>query len=165
MALDVEQIATVIGRVGVPEMVKAHPQHRRQRGERGNVPTEVAAIGRVVTVGAHHHGHGIPAHVTAQALFNIKVAGVMGFVFHRNRVDVGGVGREGHVDARLASMIEQVFQQVVCPTSSLGFDDATERIQPFPGFLGIHIHRSGWQRIFRGHMQASNIRHRWCCPV
>ncbi len=42
-----------------------------------NVATQIAAVCWVEAVGAHHHGHGVPAHIGAQALFNGDVAGAM----------------------------------------------------------------------------------------
>jgi hypothetical protein len=39
------------------------------------VAAEVAAVGRVQAVGLDDHGHRVPAHVGAQALFHLEVAG------------------------------------------------------------------------------------------
>ena len=71
--------------------------------------TQIAAVRRVQAVGAHHHGHGVPAHVGAQALFNGDVAGAMGFLLGLNGVHVAGVGRKRQVDAALPGMFQQLL--------------------------------------------------------
>ena len=92
VALDVEAIAAVVFRFCVPEVVKAGAKHVRQRGKRANVATQVATIFRVVAVGLDDHGHGVPAHVGAQALFDFDIAGAALLLVGLDGVDVAGVG-------------------------------------------------------------------------
>jgi hypothetical protein len=75
VALDVQAVAAVVFALGVPEVVEAGAKQAGQRGKRTDVATQVTTIGRVMAVGLDHHGHGVPAHVGAQALFDFQIAG------------------------------------------------------------------------------------------
>ena len=79
VALDVEAITTVffsgLGALSVPEMVETSTKQTCQRGKRANVATQITAVFGVMSVGLDDHGHGVPAHVGAQALFDFQVAG------------------------------------------------------------------------------------------
>src|SRR5690606_1157798 len=90
VALDVQQVAAVVFGRGVPEVVEAGAQHRRQRGERGDVAAQVA----VGAVGLDHHRHRVPAHPRAQALFVFEVARAVHVQVGRDGVDVSGVAGE-----------------------------------------------------------------------
>ena len=99
---EVHQVAAVLFGLAMPEMVLAAADHGGQRGERGDMAAQVAAVGRVVLVGAHHHRHGVPAHVRADAGFQLQVAGMGRLQPRRNRVHVGGVRRERDMGAGTA---------------------------------------------------------------
>ena len=139
MALDVEQVAAVLGRLGVPEVVEAGAEHRRQRGEARDVAAEVAAVRRVQAVRLDHHRHRVPAHVGAQPLLDLDVAGRALFLVGRDRVDVGGVGRERHVDAGLARLVDQLLEQEVGALAALRGDDRRQRVEPLPRFTGVGV--------------------------
>ena len=126
VALDVEQVAAVVFALGVPEVVEAGAEHRRQRREARDVAAEVAAVGRVQAVRLDDHRHRVPAHVGAQPLLDLDVAGRALFLVGRDRVDVGGVGRERHVDAGLARVVDQLFEQEVRALAALGADDGRQ---------------------------------------
>ena len=72
-----------------------------------DVAAQVAAVLRVQAVGLDHHCHGVPAHVGAQAAFELEVAGALGLVGRLDRVDVGRVRGEGAVHAVLARFLKQ----------------------------------------------------------
>ena len=125
--------------LGMPEMVEAGAKHVGQRGERADVATQIAAVDRVMAVGLDHHGHGVPAHVGAQALFDLDVAGAALFLVGLDGVDVAGVGRERHVDAALAGVLEQLLQQEVGTLGAFGLDDGGQRVHPLAGFLAVCV--------------------------
>ena len=100
MPLKVDQIAGMVVAGGAEEVVEAHLVERRGRGVGGDVPTDAV----FALVGAHNHGHGVVADQTADALFQLQIAGVGGLFGQSNRVDVGGVGGKGDVHARLLGM-------------------------------------------------------------
>ena len=104
MALDVEQVAAVVFVLCMPKMIEARTEHVGQRSEGANVPPQVAAISGVVSVGFHHHGHRVPAHVGTQTFFDFNVARAAFFLIGFDGVDITRVGRERHVDAVFAGM-------------------------------------------------------------
>ena len=113
VALDVEAITTVffarLGALSVPEMVETRTKQTGQRGERANVATQITAVFGIVAVGLDDHGHGVPAHVGAQALFNFQVAGRAFFFLRLNGIDVARGGRKRQIDAVLAGFFQQLF--------------------------------------------------------
>ena len=139
MALDVEAVAAVVFVLGVPEMVETGTKHMGQGREGADVAAQVAAVFGVVAVGLDDHGHGVPAHVGAQALFDLDVAGTTRLFGGLNRVDVTGRGRKRQVDAVLTRFFQQLFQQEVGTLSAHPLDHGGQGIFPFSGFLGIHI--------------------------
>jgi len=110
--------------------------------QRSQCAPQIAAVSRVQAVGAHDHGHRVPAHVGAQALFDSDVAGAVCFLCRVNGVDVAGVGRERQVNAVLASVFQQLLDQGVGVFSTLTVDHCAERIHPFTGFLAVQVGRA-----------------------
>src|SRR3546814_19776151 len=94
MALEVDQVAAVAFAFSVPEVVLAATYHGGQRGERRNVPPQIAAVGRVVAVGLDDHGHGLPAYIRASALFQYVIARMRRLAPRRFGIDVCGLRRE-----------------------------------------------------------------------
>ncbi len=134
VALEVDQVAAVVFVLGVPEVVLAAADHGGQRGEGGDVAAQVAAVRRVVLVGLDHHGHGVPAHVRADARFQFQVARMRRLQAGRNRVDVSGVGRERDVGAGTTGFVDQAFQQVVRALRSFAIKDCRQGFEPLLGF-------------------------------
>ncbi len=139
VALDVQQVAAVAFAVGMPEMVEAGGEHVRQGGEGTDVPAQVAAVGRIEAVGLDHQRHRVPAHVGAQPAFELQVARAALLFFRLDGVDVARVGRERHVDAALAGLLDQLLEQVVGASAALGLDDRSQSVQPFAGFLNVQV--------------------------
>ena len=139
VALDVKQVTAVVLALGMPEMVEARAKHAGQRGKGADVATQIATFGRVMAVGLDHHGHGVPAHVGAQALFDFKVAGAACLLAGLYGVHVAGIGRERQVHAVLAGVFQQLLQQVVGALGPLFVDDGGQRIHPLTGFLLVGI--------------------------
>ena len=123
VALDVEQVTAVAFALGVPEVIEAGREHVRHRRKARNVPTEVAPVGRVQAVGLDDQGHGVPAHVGAQATFEFEVARAALLVLGLDRIDIAGRCRERAVDALLACVLEQLLEQEVTAFTPLGGDD------------------------------------------
>ncbi len=71
VSLEVDEIAAVLGRRCMPEVVETDLIERGQRLVRGDVAAEL----RRVLVGAHHHRHGVPAHHGAQLALDRRVTG------------------------------------------------------------------------------------------
>ena len=92
MALDVEQVATVVFVFSMPKMVETCAKHVGQRSKRTNVSSQVATISRVVAVGLDHHGHGVPTHISAKTFFNFNIARAALFLIGFQGVDIARVG-------------------------------------------------------------------------
>jgi len=58
----------------------------------------IAANAGVVLVGAHHHGHRVPADEALDPPLNGPVAGIRDFFVHRNRVDIRSFQTIGSLD-------------------------------------------------------------------
>ena len=109
MALDIEQVATVVFVFSMPKMIEASTKHVSQGSKRTNMTTQVAAVRRIVSIGFDHHGHGVPTHISTQAFFNLDVAWAALFLIGFDGVDIPCVGRERHVNAVFTRMLEQLL--------------------------------------------------------
>ena len=127
-----------------------------QRGKRTDVTAQVAAVVGVVAVGLDHHGHGIPAHVGAQAFFDLYVAGTACFLVRFDSVDVTGGGRERHVNAVFARVFEQLLEQEVGALAAFFFNHGGQGVHPFKGFLAVQI-LGFLVRIDGGHARSPDV--------
>src|SRR5690606_7824374 len=74
MALEVDLIARVVAVLAAEEVVEGHFVKRGSRGIRADMSANTAdAVGRLV--GAHDHGHGVPADNALDPPFDLTVAG------------------------------------------------------------------------------------------
>ena len=60
-----------------------------------------------------------------------------------------GVGRERQVDAGLARVVDQLFEQEVAALAAFGGHHGRQGVEPFAGFLGIGVVRCGTDGWFR----------------
>ena len=91
---------------------------------------QIATVFGVQAVRAHHHNHGIPAHIGAQALFHHHIPGRVHLVFDFNRVDISGSGRERQIDAVLPRLFQQLLDQEMSAFTAVGFNHGFEGIEP-----------------------------------
>ena len=72
------------------------------------------------------------------------VAGYPHLLVDGNGIDVRGVGREGHVRAGAARLVDHLLDEEMRAVRALVFEHAVNRVQPFLGFLRIdvlvHVH-------------------------
>jgi len=113
------------------------------------VAAEVAAVGRVEPVGAHHHDHGVPAHIGAQALFELDVAGAAGLLLGIDGVHITGRRGERQVDVVVARVLEHLLDQEVRAFGALAVDDGREGVQPLLGFLRVRVVCGGTEKRLR----------------
>ena len=125
----------------MPEVIEAGAEHRCQRSKAGNVAAQVTTIGRMQAIGLHDHRHRVPAHVGAQALLDLDIAGSALFLVSGNRVDVSSGGRKRHFDAGLSSMVDQLFEQKVRALTAFSTDNSRQGVQPLAGFLSVEVLR------------------------
>ena len=135
MALDVDQVAAVRFRRRVPEMHEAGVVERRRGLEAGDMAAE---FGRLL-VGAQHDRQRVPADDRADPVLDRPVARMRRLSVRQDRVDIGGVGREGHLGAVAPGGLNNPLQQFIDPADALKGLNGVECIQPFTCFSGIAI--------------------------
>jgi hypothetical protein len=108
----------------------------------------VATHPDVRALSAVHHDRGVPAAVRAEATLEGLVAGELRFGGGRDRVDVVGGERAGHVHLSLARPLQNAEQQRFGPHGSRVLDQPVQRLQPLLSLGGILVgqltgHRDG----------------------
>ncbi len=103
------QVAAVVLRRCVPEMIETDVVERRGRGKTG----DMAAQFRRLLVGAQHHRRSVPAHVRTDAVFQRVVPRRALLRAGRDGVDVRGIGAVRPVHAGSARLFEQFLEDVV----------------------------------------------------
>jgi len=137
--LEIHQVTPVVGTRRMPEVIHARTNHGGERSKRGNVPAQIPTIRRVVAIGTHHHGHGVPPHIRANALLKLGIAGRARLELSGNGVDVGGVGRERDMRAAATRRFDHVLKQVVSALGAFTIDDGFQGIEPLTGLERIGI--------------------------
>ena len=130
MTLREDQVAADVLARGAPEMVVADVKQRGGRSKARDMPADVGVL-----VGAQHHGKRVPAHVSADAVFEFVVARRTLFLRCRDGVDVSGVERERKISAGAARLFHQLLDQEVGALLHLrvsGRRRATPAIPVFP---------------------------------
>ena len=123
VTLNEQAIPAMVLVLGMPEMVETGTKEAGQRGKRTDVATQIAPIGGIGSVGLDYHGHGIPAHIGTKALLDLKIAGRARLLGWLDGVHITGVCRKRQIHAVLASLFQQLLQQVVGPLGSFALND------------------------------------------
>ncbi len=135
VALEVDKIAGLIAVTSVEEMVVAD---FGQRGER-RVGGDMAADAAVVLIGAHHHGHGVPADQALDPPLDGPVARVGNFFVHRNGVDIRGLQDVRRLNPVESGALGKAVKQVGDAVRPSLLHDAVQSFQPFAGLLCVGI--------------------------
>ncbi len=135
MALIVDQVAAVLFRWGLEEVVETDVIKRRAGSEGGDVPTQI----RILKVGAHHHRQCVPADQGANAALHEQVARHLGFTGNGDGVAVRRGDAVGQGGAATCGQFTHPGHQVVSAVFTLAVEDGLEGVQPFLGFDGIEI--------------------------
>ena len=72
-----------------------------------------------LTIGANHHGHGVPADDRLDTSLDLTVARENRLLILGNRIDVRGVGSKGNTDPLLLGPHLQQSQQLTDPIFTL----------------------------------------------
>ena len=141
---------TLVGRLAaflaVEEVAERHFVQRGGRGEGGNVPADAGTQ----VIRAHDHRHRVPTDGVLQAAFELAVAGVLGLLFDRDRVDVGRVGRGGITHAAMEGPLLEPIEQKLRPSLATATDDVIHRVEPFGGFLRVVVGMSRRRKRLHG---------------
>src|SRR4029450_1150059 len=91
MSLDVDEIAAVLFRWGLPEMAKPDVVERGRRLETRDMTAELGGF----LVGTKNNCNGVPADDGPDAMLNVAVPICALLALRRNRINVRGVQSEG----------------------------------------------------------------------
>lgn len=94
----------------------------------------MAADALLGAVGAHDHGHGIPADNTLDAALGLAVPGEGRLFVGGNRIDVGCGQREGDENALLLGVDLQPRQQRLNALGAAGLEFVVEGFNPLADF-------------------------------
>ena len=128
--------------VAAEEMVEADFVERRGRGKRRDVPAN--ALLRLVR--AHDHRRSVPADQALDAALEVGAARHEHLLVGGDRVDVGGVGGEGQLDAVFGRVERQLAQQARDFDRTAALEDIIKGIEPFARFDGIELRRHLWEQ-------------------
>ena len=81
-------------------------------GGRRGVGRDVAAEVGVVVIGAHDHGHGVPAHDALDPPLDLAAARIGRLLIAGNGVDVGSIDAEGGADAGFGGVGLELLQEL-----------------------------------------------------
>ncbi len=135
MALRQHQVAAVLFRRRMPEVIEADVVERRRRGVTGDVPAETG----VIAIGAQHHDQRVPSRIVANLLLHFVIARRHRLLVGRNGVDVFGVGAVRHVDAGLVTQRNQLLEKEMRPLFAFIGNHGLQCVKPFAGLLRIDI--------------------------
>ena len=133
VALEIDQVAAMLLVAGMPEMHEAGVVERRRRLEARNVAAKL----RGLLVRLDDDRGGVPAHVAADELLDLAVAGMGRLLFGRDGVDIGGVGGEGQLRALSPGGGDHRIEDFVDLANALERCDRIERVEPFVGLVGL----------------------------
>ena len=135
VALEVDEVATVLVRRPVPEVVEADLHERGQRLVGGDVPAEL----RGDLVGAQHHADGVPAHDRAQAALDHRVTRERRLQRLRDGVHIRGVEAGDRAGAGVLGALDDPLQQVPRAVGSVVGDNRVQRLQPLGRLYRIGV--------------------------
>ena len=135
VALQVHEIAAECLRRRAEEVVEADVVERRRRRE----ARDVAAEFRTDFVGPYHHRERVPAYVVAQTRFQLEIAGDLGLLFERDRIDVRRFKTERDRDAAVLRFVDEPPNELARAVGTLGCEHAAHRVDPFLGFLRVRV--------------------------
>ena len=130
VALEEHHVSLVAVIATAEEVVVAHLIQRRRRGEGRDVTADAVFH----LVGAHDHGHRVPADQALDAALDLAAARIGPFLGGVDGVDVGGVGGERQLDAGPLRLDAEVSQQAAHPGRPSVAKHIVERIQPLTRF-------------------------------
>ena len=108
MALHEHEVAAVVFRRRMPEMVETDVIQRSGRRKRRDMTADVGVL-----AGPQHHRDRIPSRVRADAVFDVLIPRDLGLARNRDRIDIGRFRGERQMLAVHARELDLLFDQVV----------------------------------------------------
>ena len=103
VALEIDDVGLAVLALAAEEVIEADFVERRRRGVGGDVSADPVRQ----AVGAHDHGHRVPADEALDAALDLLAPGQRRLVLGADGVDVGGDGRERQSEAGHAGVLSQ----------------------------------------------------------
>ena len=135
VTLDEHQVAAMLGRRRVPEVVEADLVQRRRRLEARDVTAEL----RGLLVGPEHRRDRVPAHERPYSVLELGITGNRDLELGRDRVDVGRAQILGRVQAAQARVGEDLLEQLPRAVGTVVADDGLQRVDPLGGLDRIDV--------------------------
>ncbi len=135
VTLKINQISAAVGVRATEEVIETDFVEGRSRGIGRNVTADAVLL----LVGAHDHGHRIPADQAFDAAFDLTASRKRRLPPDRNRVDVGCVGGERDFHTVAERLLFQFGEQEARATRPRSLENAFQRIQPFIGLGGVDV--------------------------
>ncbi len=135
--------------VPAEEMVEADLVESRRRGVGRDVSTD--ALFRLV--GAHDHGGGVPPDQALDAPLEIGTPRHQLLFVGGNRIDVGGVGGEGQLDAVLGGVEGQFTEQPRDFERTAALQHIIKGVEPLARLNGIELGGLFWGNVSHSNHQ------------
>ena len=129
-------------------MIEPDLEQRRQRG----ICRDMAADSSVIFILVDHHRHGVPADDTLDPPLHRTIARVGDFGLGRYGVYVRCVEMHRQLGAGRRGPLIELLQQVRNAVRPRFVENLVQRLQPFPGFLGIEIHNPLCYVLMHGYL-------------
>ena len=130
MALDEDQVASVISRWRSPEMREASFVKRR----RGLIARQMAAKLGAVFVCLEHQRQRIPTDNIADALLDLAITGMRSFKLWCDGVEIGRIRGERKFRAFAARGLHSLAEKLIGAARPFECDDGCDRFLPFERF-------------------------------
>ena len=134
MSLEIDLVPAALGVGAVEEVVEAD----LVKGGGGGIGGDVSSDAVVLLVGTHHHGGRIPADDAPYRELGLLVAGEVGFLLSRDRIDVVGRHHGRQPDLAAAGMRHDLVHQITS-AGGRGVDQLIERLDPFLGLVRVDV--------------------------
>ena len=141
VALEVHLIAPLAAAGAADEVVEGDFVQGRRRGVGRNVTADVG----IDTVGAHHHGHGVPAHQALDAALDLAAARKRRLVFYGYGIKKRRRCRIGQRHTSLLGVHLKLLQQGLDALRATALQHVVEGFQPLlrlDGFKVVMLYRN-----------------------
>lgn len=130
MALEINDITGIPEAFSSKKMIETDLEEVGAGGKRRNM----APYACMSAVGPDNHGHGIPANDALDPALDVAVAWKNGLGFHGDRIDIGGIGREGELNSFFLNLEMEPMQKPDYAFRTLVLIHVLQRVKPLPVF-------------------------------
>ena len=135
VALHEHEVAAVVLRRRVPEVVEADLVERGRRLVAGDVAAEL----RGLLVGLEHRRHRVPADQVADLPLDRRIARIGRVRRRRDRVHVRGGARQRRRGAHTARLLHDPLHEEARTVRPVRAHDRVQRVDPLAGLVGVDV--------------------------